>query len=99
MPYGYNGNILHVDLSSKKYWIEHPEENFYRTYWGGRAIGLYYMLKEMKPKTDPLSPDNLLIFAPSVLTGTPSPAMPRYRSPHPAKLIELNLDWLINEVR
>jgi len=78
MPYGYTGNILHVNLTNKKYWIEHPEENFYRTYWGGRAIGLYYMLKEMKPKTDPLSPDNLLIFAPSVLTGTPAPAIPRY---------------------
>jgi len=78
MSYGYTGSILHLDLSSKKYWIEHPPETFYRTYWGGRALGLYYMLKEMKPKTDPLSPDNLLIFAPSVLTGTPAPAMPRY---------------------
>ncbi|MBA7627738.1 putative oxidoreductase YdhV [subsurface metagenome] len=78
MPYGYTGNILHVDLSSKKHWIEHPPENFYRTYWGGKALALYYMLKEMKPHTDPLSPDNLLIFAPSVITGTPAPAIPRY---------------------
>ncbi|GAI58388.1 unnamed protein product, partial [marine sediment metagenome] len=31
MPYGYTGNILHVDLSSKKHWIENPPENFYRT--------------------------------------------------------------------
>jgi len=69
MPYGYTGNILHIDLSSKKYWIEHPSEDFYRTYWGGR---------EMKPHADPLSPDNLLIFAPSVITGTPAPAIPRY---------------------
>ena len=78
MPYGYTGNILHVDLSSKKHWIENPPENFYRTYCGGRALALYYMLKEMKPKTDPLSPDNLLIFASGVLTGTPAPALPRY---------------------
>jgi len=78
MSYGYTGNILHVDLSSKKHWIEHPEENFYRTYWGGKALALYYMLKEMKPHTDPLSPDNLLIFAPSVITGAPAPAIPRY---------------------
>jgi len=78
MSYGYTGNILHIDLSSKKHWIEHPSETFYRTYWGGRALALYYMLKEMKPHTDPLSPDNLLIFAPSVITGTPAPAMPRY---------------------
>ena len=78
MPYGYTGNILHIDLSSKKHWIENPAENFYRTYWGGRALALYYMLKETKPHTDPLSPDNLLIFAPSVITGTPTPAIPRY---------------------
>jgi aldehyde:ferredoxin oxidoreductase len=78
MPYGYTGNILHLDLSSKKYWIENPPEVFYRTYWGGRALALYYMLKEMKFHTDPLSPDNLLIFAPSVITGTPAPAIPRY---------------------
>jgi len=78
MPYGYTGNILHIDLSLRKHWIENPPENFYRTYWGGRAIGLYYMLSQMKPYTNPLSPDNLLIFAPGVLTGTPVPAMPRY---------------------
>ena len=78
MSCGYTGNILHIDLSSKKYWIENPAENFYRTYWGGRALALYYMLKEMKPHTDPLSPDNLLIFAPSVITGAPAPAIPRF---------------------
>ncbi len=78
MPYGYTGNILHVDLSSRKHWIENPPETFYRTYWGGRALALYYMLNQMKPHTDPLSPDNLLIFAPGVLTGSPAPAMPRY---------------------
>jgi len=78
MPYGYTGNILHVDLSSKKHWIENPGENFYRTYWGGRALALYYMLNQMKPHIEPLSPDNLLIFAPSVITGAPAPAIPRY---------------------
>jgi len=78
MPCGYTGNILHIDLTTKKHWIEHPPENFYRTYWGGRALALYYMLSQMKPHTDPLSPDNLLIFASGVLTGAPAPAMPRY---------------------
>jgi len=78
MSYGYSGNILHVNLSTGKTWVEHPKEDFYRTYWGGRALALYYMLNRMKPHTDPLSPDNLLIFAPGVLTGTPAPATPRY---------------------
>jgi len=79
MSYGYTGNILHIDLSSRKHWIENPSENFYRTYWGGRALALYYMLNQMRPHTDPLSLDNLLIFAPSVITGTPAPAIPRSR--------------------
>ncbi|MEA2021415.1 MAG: aldehyde ferredoxin oxidoreductase N-terminal domain-containing protein, partial [Candidatus Caldatribacteriota bacterium] len=78
MSYGYSGNILHINLSAKEIWVEHPKETFFRTYWGGRALALYYMLKDMRPRVDPLSPDNLLIFAPSVLTGVPAPAMPRY---------------------
>ncbi len=49
MPYGYTGNILHVDLSSRKHWIENPPETFYRTYWGGRALALYYMLNQIPP--------------------------------------------------
>jgi len=78
MPYGYTGNILHVNLSTKETWIEHPEEGFYRKYWGGRALALYYMLKEMKPNTDAFSPENLLIFATSVIVGTRAPAINRY---------------------
>ena len=78
MSYGYTGNILHVNLSTKKTRIEHPEEKFYRKYWGGKALALYYMLKEMKPNTDALSPENLLIFAASVTVGTKAPAINRY---------------------
>lgn len=78
MPYGYTGNILRVDLTTKKHWTEHLPEIFYRTYWGGRALSLHCMLKEMKAKTDPFSPDSLLIFSLSIITGTPAPAMSRY---------------------
>jgi len=78
MPYGYCGNILHVNLSEQKYWIENPGEKFYRKYWGGRSIGLYYMLKEMKPKTEVFSPENILIFATSVVVGSKAPMINRY---------------------
>ena len=78
MPFGYTGNILHIDLTDKKFWIEHPEEKFYRTYWGGRALALYYMLKEMEAGIDPFSKDNLLIFAPSVVVGTKAPLINRF---------------------
>ena len=45
MPFGYNGKILHVDLTRGKLEVEEPPEAFYRKYMGGSAMGLYYILK------------------------------------------------------
>lgn len=71
MPYGYHGNILHVNLSDLTYRIENPPEHFYRTYVGGSAIGAYYLLKHTPPGVDPLGEQNTLTLALSVLTGAP----------------------------
>lgn len=71
MPYGYHGKILHADLTAGTLEIESPPESFYRTYMGGSALATYYLLRDMPPGTDPLGPDNVLVFALSVLTGTP----------------------------
>ncbi len=78
MPYGFNNRILHVDLTGKTISVEEPGENFYRTYGGGPGIALYYMLKDMPPGVDALGPENLLVFAPGLLTGTVAPCVPRY---------------------
>ena len=67
MAYGYNGKILRVNLSSKDISTEEPDDNFYRRYMGGRGFIGHYMLKELKPKIDPLGPDNKLIFATGVI--------------------------------
>jgi aldehyde:ferredoxin oxidoreductase len=69
MAYGYNGKILHVDLTNEKFRVEEPGESFYRKYMGGSALALYYLLKDMPPGIEPLSPDNVLVLALSVLTG------------------------------
>ena len=71
MPFGYTGSILHVDLTEQKLTVEKPPEEFYRTYMGGGAMGMYYILKELKPGIDPLSPENILTFMCSVVTGAP----------------------------
>jgi aldehyde:ferredoxin oxidoreductase len=68
-PFGYNGQILHVNLSDRTWEIEKPDEVFFRTYVGGSSLASYYLTKEVKPETDALSEDNVLIFACSVLTG------------------------------
>lgn len=65
----YNGAILHVDLTANKLWVENPAEQFYRTYGGGSAMGLYYILGEMPAGVDALSPENVLTFFTGVPTG------------------------------
>lgn len=71
MPYGYNGKILHVDLTHFKLTVETPPESFYRMYMGGSAMGLYYILKEMPKGADALGADNVLTLMAGVTTGAP----------------------------
>jgi aldehyde:ferredoxin oxidoreductase len=71
MKNAYTGKILRVNLTKKRIASENLEENFYRRYFGGRGLIAYYLLKELKAKTDPLGPDNLLIFACGPVTGAP----------------------------
>lgn len=80
MPNGYNGKILHVNLTNGELTVEEPEEKFYRKYMGGSAMGLYYLLKEMPPGADPLGPDNVLALCVSVMTGTPISGQSRLTS-------------------
>ncbi len=74
---GYTGNILRVDLTNEKTSIENPDDLFYRRYIGGEGIVVYYLLKELKVGTDPLGPENKLIFANGPLTGFAIPGTGR----------------------
>ena len=78
MPNGYNGKIVRVDLTSKTVNVEEPGEIVYRTYLGGGGLASYYLLRELKPGIDPLSADNILIFASSVISGAPIAGMVRF---------------------
>ena len=78
MPYGYNGKILHVDLTHNSWKVEEPSEKWYRTYMGGSNFASYYLLKYLQPGIDPLSGDNVLVFACSVVTGAPISGFNRY---------------------
>jgi aldehyde:ferredoxin oxidoreductase len=69
MPNGYNGKILHVDLTSGSLTVEEPKEAFYRKYMGGSAMGMYYILRDMPKGADPLGPDNVLTLMTGVTTG------------------------------
>src|ERR1051325_926816 len=69
MPNGYNGKILHVDLTNSALTVEEPDEAFYRKYLGGSAMGMYYILRDMPKGADPLGPENVLTLMTGVTTG------------------------------
>jgi len=78
MPYGYNGKILRVDLNNESISVEEPPEIQYCRYLGGGTFALNYLLKELRSKSDPLGPENILIFAGSVISGTPAAGLSRF---------------------
>lgn len=67
---GYNGKVLFVDLSSGSIEEESLPEQVYRDFIGGQGLGARILYERMKPKVDPLGPDNMLGFLVGPLTGT-----------------------------
>jgi len=66
------GRIAFVDLSSRTIEIETPDDELYLKYLGGYGLGAYYLYTRMKPRVDPLGPENMLGFLPGPLSGTPA---------------------------
>jgi len=71
VAFGYQGKILHVDLTTRELSVEEPDERFYRHYMGGSAMGAYYLLHYTPPDADPLGPENTLSLMVGVMTGAP----------------------------
>ncbi|MCL1940226.1 MAG: aldehyde ferredoxin oxidoreductase family protein [Desulfovibrionaceae bacterium] len=78
MPFGYNGKILCVDLTAGTWSVDEHDATWYRTYWGGGALATWYMQKLIPPHCDALGPENVLVFATSVLCGAPISGFSRY---------------------
>ena len=78
MPNGYNGKILRVDLDRESITVEELHETLYSRYLGGGTLALHYLLNELKPKSDPLGPENILVFSGSVISGTPATGLSRF---------------------
>ena len=70
--------ILRVDLSKGTCTPEPLNMEWAQQYIGQRGLATKYLVEEMDPKTDPLSPKNMLIFATGPLTGTLASTGGRY---------------------
>jgi len=66
---GWNGRLLRVDLTKGKTVVQDYSDEFARRFVGGRGFAVKLLWDELKPGTDPLSPENMLIFATGPLTG------------------------------
>ena len=76
--YGWTGKVLRVNLTKGTSEVEGLNAQWARDFIGGRGVGARYLYEEMDPKTDPLSPENKLIFATGPLTGTNASCGARY---------------------
>ena len=70
--------ILRVDLSSGRTLVEDAAPEDLRDYLGGAGLGTLILHREVPADTDPLSPDNKLVFAVGPLTATGFPSAGRY---------------------
>jgi len=75
---GWVGKILRVNLTAGEVSEERLDAKVAKNYIGGRGLGIYYLNKEVDPRVDPLSPDNIIVMATGPLTGTGAPTGARY---------------------
>ncbi len=66
---GWNGKLLRVDLTKEKTKLQEYSGDLAKRFIGGRGFAVKLLWDELRPGTDPLSPENILIFATGPLTG------------------------------
>jgi aldehyde:ferredoxin oxidoreductase len=83
--YGYNGRLVLVDLSDRSFKVLGLDEGLARLYIGGKGLANKILYDYGIWNYDPLSPENLLVFASGPLGGTRIPMASRawaaFRSP------------------
>ncbi|MFB0507397.1 MAG: aldehyde ferredoxin oxidoreductase family protein [Thermodesulfobacteriota bacterium] len=71
--FGFAGKLLRVNLSSEETKQEPLPDELARKYLGGRGFAARILYDGLIPGIDPLGPENKIVFATGVLTGTPAP--------------------------
>jgi aldehyde:ferredoxin oxidoreductase len=67
---GICGKLLEIDLTSGKTKNTMISDEMVKKYLGGRGLGARLLFDLLPAKTDPLSPENVLIFLTGPLTGS-----------------------------
>ena len=76
--YGWQGQLLRVDLSAGKIETVPLSERLRLDFIGGRGINAKILFDEVPPGTDAFDPANCLVFGSGPLTGTLAPGAGRF---------------------
>jgi aldehyde:ferredoxin oxidoreductase len=75
---GYIGKIFHLDLSTLKGHIENLNEAEAQQFIGGSGLGAKFLYEMTDEQTNPLGPENPLLFMTGPFTGTAVPLSGRH---------------------
>jgi len=78
MADGYTGKVLRVDLTNEKISTEPLNKEWAKQFVGGKGLGARYLFDELKPGTDAMSPDNVLMVWTGPAVGTMVPLTSRF---------------------
>jgi len=73
MVSGYSGRLLTIDLTSREIAKEDLNLRIAREFIGGEGIASTILFEQVGPETDPLGPDNTLIFMTGAFVATNIP--------------------------
>ena len=75
---GYTGKVLEVNLSNETIVKSDLDAAMAKEYMGGKGFGAKILYEQLPNQIDPLSSENMLVFATGPLTGTFAPASGRF---------------------
>jgi aldehyde:ferredoxin oxidoreductase len=99
---GYTGKVLEVDLSSGQIKTWDLPSEMAELYLGGKGFGARLLYDRLPAGVDPLSKDNILVFATGPLTGSRVPSSGRFevctKSPATGFWLDSNAGgaWVLN---
>jgi aldehyde:ferredoxin oxidoreductase len=70
---GYMGKVFYLDLTHSKAHVEDLKEEWADQFIGGSGLGAKYLYEMTDERTNPLGPENPLIFMTGPFTGTSVP--------------------------
>ncbi|MHA1195911.1 MAG: aldehyde ferredoxin oxidoreductase N-terminal domain-containing protein, partial [Promethearchaeota archaeon] len=75
---GFIGKLLVVDISQNRVSEEPLNEEYASNFLGGAGYCVRYLFDHLDKNTDPLSPDNILMFMTGPLCGSNAPTSGRF---------------------